>query len=68
MYYKKSNSIGVREKFDEKRQVFSYGGKKTSLREDGLRGWGDEVLTRLDKGQSCNKVKKWIRDIVKKIV
>ena len=60
MFYKNSSCIGIRQKFGEKKQVFSFGGKKASLSENALRGWADMVLERLDEGQSVPKVKAWI--------
>lgn len=64
MYYKNNNSIGIREKFGDKRQILSFGGAKIALKEDGLRGWADQVLGKLDEGQSIKTVKNWVKSMI----
>ena len=60
MYYKSANSIGVRQKTGDKRQVFQFGGLTTAMGEWALRGWADDVLVRLDSGKSVASVKQCI--------
>ena len=66
MYYKKSNSIGIRQKFKAKTQIFSFGGKRCPLGEGALRGWGDDVLKRLEN-QNPKKVERWIKAQIKEL-
>ena len=65
MYYKKSQSIGVRQKFGEKRQILSFGGKKSGLSERSLRSWGDSVVMKLEINKwSEKKAGDWVRAII----
>lgn len=45
--YRKQNSIGVRRKFDDKKQVFAFGGKTCKLSFTELEHIGDEVIQKL---------------------
>ena len=55
MFYKNGNSIGIREKFDAKRQVVSFGSRDKT--EDQLRKIGEKVLECLHSGQSVEQGK-----------
>jgi len=61
MFYKSSNAIGIRRKFEECQQVFSYGGKRSGWTEVELRKLGDAVLKRLDEGVSEKDVETWAK-------
>ena len=50
MWYKNGHNIGIREKFDQKRQVITFG-SGTGKSEKELRAWADKCLTKLDKGE-----------------
>ena len=56
MYYKASNTIGVRRKQGEKDQAFSFGGKRCRLSEEVLREYADQALEELDSGISEDDV------------
>ena len=62
MWYKRYNTIGIREKFGNKRQVITYGSGVDlgEWAESRLREWADACLERLDKGESPANVKKWV--------
>jgi hypothetical protein len=65
MYYKNSNAIGVRQKFGEKRQILSFGGKKSNLSESSLRSWGDSVVMKLEINKwSEKKAGEWVKAII----
>ena len=65
LYYKNFNSIGIRQKKDDKDpkkngpQLFSFG-RGTHLSEIRLRNYGAQVLKRLDKGEEIEDVKRWV--------
>ena len=58
-YYKLTNLIGIRERSGRKSQVLSFGGKRVTLSEAVLRGFGDDALKKLDDGESVADVKAW---------
>jgi len=64
MYYKKTNSIGIRRKFGGKDTAITFGGKKCGLSEEVLRGFGDDALKKLDAGTKENTVEKWAQKAV----
>ena len=60
MWYKNGHNIGIREKFDQKRQVITFGsGTGKSAKE--LRAWADKCLTKLDAGYKVEDVLTWVR-------
>jgi len=59
-YYKNSNSIGIKRKPPKKGQAFSFGGRRCTLNESSLRGFGDDVMKKLDAGQTENNVLEWV--------
>ena len=65
MYYKNGNMIGVRRKFGDGKQCFSFGGSRCSLSEATLRGFGDDCLKKLNDGESEEVVRAWVRDATK---
>ena len=56
LYYKNSNIIGIRRKFGDCHQVFSFGGKRSCAGEGVLRAFGEDVLRKLGAGQSEKEV------------
>ncbi len=64
MYYKNSNTIGIRRRFGTKHQVFGFGGTKINLGEKELREHGEEAVRRLQRGQSETEVSTWVRKLV----
>ena len=60
-YYKKNNSIGLKDKEKDNKQVMSFGAG-SGLSEEGLRKWADKLLPHLDGGMSVGDAKAWIDD------
>ena len=50
MWYKKGNNAGIRRKFGDKKQIISFGGKRSSFSQEGLMQLGNECLQKLDGG------------------
>ena len=65
MYYKRSNSIGLREKTGLKRQMVSFGGRGS--KEGELRLIADECLIKLGQGEEHLSVKAWAQKKVKEL-
>ena len=66
MFYKNSNSIGIRRKFDKaKTQVISFGGMRCEMSEKSQRKLADETLRKLDGGLSEKKALTWAKNQVK---
>ena len=65
MYYKRSHSIGLREKTGLKRQLVSVGGKGS--KEEELRIIADECLIKLGQGEEHLSVKAWAQKKVKEL-
>jgi hypothetical protein len=61
MFYKRDNTVGVRQKFREKRQVLSFGGKTCGKTKAFLMELGDRVLKRLAAGDTYADTKTWAR-------
>ena len=59
MYYRASNTIGLRRKFGDYAQALSFGGKHCGCSEQVLRGFATMALKKLDDGQSEAAVKTW---------
>ena len=64
MYYKNGHNCGVRKKFGNMSQCFSFGGKHCEKSEASLRALGSEVLKKLDGGMRRSKAKTWVRQAV----
>ena len=60
MYYGNNSCIGVRQKFGDKKQIMSFGGKKAGHSESALRSWADDVLRMLDAGETPKLMKEWV--------
>ena len=60
MWYKNGHNIGIREKFDQKRQVITFG-FGTGKSEKELRAWADKCLTKLDAGYEVADVLSWVK-------
>ena len=61
LYYANAEIAALRRKFDDKKQIFSYGGKKAGWSEARLRKLGDEALRKLDAGESEKDVESWVK-------
>jgi len=59
LYYKRTESIGLRRKFGNKSQSIGFGGKVHKKTERWLRGIADECLRKLHRGDSEETVKLW---------
>ena len=64
MWYKRTNSIGIRRKFGACNQAFSFGGMRCELDEQQQRGFAEMCLKKLDGGQSEEAVKSWVDEAV----
>ena len=60
MYYGNNSCIGIRQKFGDKKQIMSFGGKRAGHSESALRSWADDVLRKLDAGQTPKLVKELV--------
>ena len=63
-YYKNNNLIGVRRKHGDKKQPFSFGGKRCELSEEQLREYADQAMEKLDAGLSEADVAEMMKAIV----
>ena len=66
MWYKNANSIGIRRKFGDGKQCFSFGGKRCGLSREVLEGFAGMVLKKLDAGVSECDAGTWVKDAVKR--
>ena len=57
MYYKNTNTIGIRDKIRAKNQVLSFGGKRCTLSQDALKAIGLQVVSMLDHGMNIADAK-----------
>ncbi len=64
MYYKKHNTLGIRRKFGNKGQAFSFGGTRVGHSEAVLRGFADDALKKLDAGAKETWTKTWVNKAV----
>ncbi len=60
MYYKNSKQIGIRRKTGKTDTAFSFGNLSCGLDELSLRGFADQVLKKLDEGESERAVHDWV--------
>ena len=63
MYYKNSKQIGIRRKTgktDLPPTAFSFGNLSCGFDELSLRGFADQVLKKLDEGESERAVHDWV--------
>jgi hypothetical protein len=57
LWYKNASNVGIRRKFGNKEQIFSFGGKRSGLTEEKGRSFGDAALKKLDAGMTEDAVK-----------
>ncbi len=60
MWYKNFFSVGIRRKFGDKKQIWSFGGRKPGKGKDSLVQLGVECLKKLDGGMEEKNVKEWV--------
>ena len=65
MWYKNSHSVGMRRKFGDKKQVVSFGGRKSSKTKEQLMQLGVECVQKLNGGMAEAEVNTWAKDQVK---
>ncbi len=63
LYYKSNNSIGIRAKFGEKNQLFSFGGKRAEKSQAQLREIAKEVVDLLKTGASSEAARTRARQL-----
>ena len=56
-----ASTVGIRRKFDEKEQIFSFGGRRSGLTEEKGRSFGDDALKKLDAGMTEKEVEAWAK-------
>ena len=61
LWYKLSNMVGIRRKFGDKQQIFSFGGRRSGLTEEKGRSFGDDALKKLDAGMTEKEVEAWAK-------
>ena len=66
MWYKKDTSVGIRQRFGEKKQIMSLGGRSTELCEDAMRKIGERVVAKLSSGSSVAECKTFGDDLVQR--
>jgi hypothetical protein len=64
MWYKNSKSIGIRKKFGDCKQIWSFGGSRCGLSQEQQRGFAEMCLKKLDGGMSESSVKTWVDEAV----
>ena len=57
--------MGIRQEFEDKKQIISFGGKKCSLSKEVLLELGEDCLKKLDGGMSVAVVKEWVLEMVR---
>ena len=62
MYYKNGHRLGIRRKFVDEKQCFSFGGTKCEETIVELKCVGQEVLRKLDGGMSEDDAKTWAQE------
>ena len=63
MWYKNSNSVGIRRKFGDKKQIFSFGGLKCGKSREVLEAMGGQFLEALDDGDA----EEMVAEVAKKL-
>ena len=56
--------VGIRRKFGDKKQIFSFGGRRSGLTEEKGRSFGDDALRKLDAGMTEKEVEAWAKSAV----
>jgi hypothetical protein len=57
MYYKNGHAVGIRRKYAQKNQVFSFGGKKCNLDKEALTQIGHDIVEEVIGGMSYEDAK-----------
>ena len=57
LWYKRSYTVGIRRKFDDNKQIWSFGGFKCGFTKDVLMQWGEKCLKHFDAGGTEEEVK-----------
>ena len=65
LWYKNTHSVGIRQKFGEKKQIFSFGGRTSTKSKEDLISLGDECVRKLNGGMSEGEVKSWAQEQAK---
>ncbi len=66
MWYKNSWTVGIRRKFGDCKQIWSFGGKRSNLSKEALYdNFGEDCLKKLDYGMSEADVKAWVLAAIK---
>ena len=65
MWYQNSWTVGIRKKFDECNQIWSFGGKKSPLSQEAMEELGEECLKKLDAGMPEADVHQWAKDMAR---
>ena len=66
MWYKRHSLVGIRQRFGEKKQVISLGGKSTDLCKEALVTIGVQVVAKLSSGSSVAESKTFADDLVRR--
>ena len=61
MWYKKNDSVGIRRRFGDKKQIWSFG-SQSALGKDALMQLGCQCLRKLDEGMAEDAVREWVVD------
>jgi len=64
LWYKITNMVGIRRKSGDKKQIFSFGGRRSGLTEEKGRSFGDDALKKLDNGMTEAEVEVWAKQVV----
>ena len=66
MWYTIHSCTGIRRKFGDKKQIFSFGGRTCGLSKEQQHGFGCMVLKKLDAGMKEKDVEAWVRKAVQR--
>ena len=58
-WYKRTGSVGIKQKFGEKVQIWSFG-SKSGMSEENLRKMAVECVKKLDAGKKPDDVRTWV--------
>ena len=61
MWYKNSESVGIKQRFGQKKQVVSFGGKRCSLTMEEQMELGKECVKKLNEGMPEADVNAWAK-------
>ncbi len=60
MWYKNTHTVGIRQKFGDKKQIWSFGGKRCGKEKESLLQLGVVCMRKLDGGMAEKTVKEWV--------